>query len=117
MQAPVVASEPRTHVTCFCQYCQVLARERARRAIEGFRESLEWNASLAAGSRKVRCSSTSIVASATAKPELSPRLEASHDLSAQLTATQFPLDNRLVQDKLRWGGSEPDDQPRDGLRG
>jgi hypothetical protein len=28
VQAPVVASEPRTQVTCFCQYCQALASLR-----------------------------------------------------------------------------------------
>jgi len=54
MQAPVRAEEPRTHVTCFCRYCQALARERAidvRRAIEGFRLALEWNENVAAGRR------------------------------------------------------------------
>ena len=52
IQGPVVAEEARTHVTCFCRYCQALARERGidvRRAIEGYRQAVEWNAGLAAG--------------------------------------------------------------------
>ena len=54
LQAPVVDSQPRTQVTCFCRYCQALARERgidARRAMEGYRLALDWNAELAAGRR------------------------------------------------------------------
>jgi hypothetical protein len=54
MQAPVVTIEPRTHVTCFCQYCQAIAQDRGidvRRAIEGFRAALDWNAAVAAGQR------------------------------------------------------------------
>jgi hypothetical protein len=54
MQGPLRTDEPRTQVTCFCRHCQALARERridVRRATEGYREALEWNASLAAGHR------------------------------------------------------------------
>lgn len=54
LQAPVLADEPRTQVTCFCRYCQALARERGidvRKAIEGYRLALEWNESVAAGHR------------------------------------------------------------------
>jgi hypothetical protein len=50
LQGPV---EP-AQVTCFCRHCQALARERgidARRAIEGYRRELEWNAAVAAGDR------------------------------------------------------------------
>src|ERR1051326_528658 len=54
LQAPVLPEESRTQVTCFCRYCQRLARERGidvRRAIDGYRVALEWNESVAAGRR------------------------------------------------------------------
>jgi hypothetical protein len=54
VHAPVRPQESRTHVTCFCKYCQALAHERGidvRRAIEGYRMALEWNADVAAGRR------------------------------------------------------------------
>ena len=54
VQAPVDPGVSRTQVTCFCPYCQALARQRGidvRRAIEGYRLALEWNADVAAGRR------------------------------------------------------------------
>jgi hypothetical protein len=54
LQAPVLPQESRTQVTCFCRFCQALARERGidiRRAIEGYRLALEWNENVAAGRR------------------------------------------------------------------
>src|SRR5262249_41065691 len=54
VQAPVRTAESRTNVTCFCRYCQALARERGidvRRALEGYRLALEWNENVAAGRR------------------------------------------------------------------
>lgn len=39
-------------VTCFCRYCQAIARDRGidvRRAQEGFRRAIEWNTQVAAG--------------------------------------------------------------------
>ncbi len=41
-------------VTCFCQYCQAIARDcgiDVRRAQEGFQRAIEWNAQVAAGDR------------------------------------------------------------------
>ncbi len=41
-------------ISCFCRHCQALARERGvdvRRALEGYRRALEWNAAVAAGNR------------------------------------------------------------------
>lgn len=50
MQGPV---RPDT-VTCFCPYCQAIARDRGidvRRAQEGYRKAIDWNSRVALGDR------------------------------------------------------------------
>ncbi|MDP9366614.1 MAG: hypothetical protein M3Q10_20700 [Chloroflexota bacterium] len=50
MQGPVAPDA----VTCFCPYCKAVARDRGidvRRAEEGYRAAIEWNAKVAAGER------------------------------------------------------------------
>lgn len=50
LQGPVDPSA----VSCFCRHCQAIARDRGidvRRAQEGYRQAVEWNARVAAGDR------------------------------------------------------------------
>jgi len=50
MQGPVEADA----VSCFCPHCRAIARDRGidvRRAIDGYRAALDWNARVAAGKR------------------------------------------------------------------
>ena len=50
LQGPVAAEA----VSCFCPHCQAIARERGidvRRAQEGYRRALDWNAAVSAGQR------------------------------------------------------------------
>jgi hypothetical protein len=50
MQGPVTPGA----VTCFCPYCLAIARDRGidvRRAQEGYRKAIDWNARVAAGDR------------------------------------------------------------------
>ncbi|HEY3110589.1 MAG TPA: hypothetical protein VGL23_17655 [Chloroflexota bacterium] len=50
MQGPVTPQD----VSCFCRHCQAVARERGidvRRAIEGYRAAVDWNARVASGQR------------------------------------------------------------------
>jgi len=54
MQGPVSDAPMRDAVTCFCRYCQAIARERGidvRHALEGYQKALDWNARVAAGDR------------------------------------------------------------------
>jgi hypothetical protein len=54
MQGPLEPQDSRQGVTCFCRYCQAIARDRGidvRRAQEGYRKVLEWNEQVAAGTR------------------------------------------------------------------